>query len=254
MHTFSSMSPRTGRSQLFDQLFPIRPSDLANMFVITAQMFAQPGKINTVVEALKPEAAAVKTNEDRASAYYFFTGREEPHTSVAFGIEIYEDRADLEKTHNESASFKTLVANARPSCTRDFVLEEFEPADVGFLLRPGGYSKQQSKDATPMFAYFTTAPGKREAVIDKLRPLAAEVEAKEPNCWSYKFFRGLQDENRFVIFERYASLPDLKDTHNSGKTFNDVFAELDKLGWVKEKTLIVGEEPGSGPLGFLERS
>ncbi|KAK9469981.1 uncharacterized protein V1510DRAFT_446656 [Dipodascopsis tothii] len=223
------------------------------MFVLAAQIYAQEGKLDDVFEALVPEAAAVKADEEKTHAYYFFKGLEEPNTSTAFGLEIYDDRHALETIHMGNESFKTFAATASPMFSKDFLLEEFETTDIGFVTRPG-YSALQAETALPMFAYFTVAPGKREEVLDMFRPLATEVEATEPNCWSYVFFRALNNPDKFVIFERYTTLDDLNVVHRSGKTFIKVFAELEEKGLVVDRNVVLGAEARPGALGFLDRS
>ncbi|KAJ8099817.1 hypothetical protein POJ06DRAFT_117179 [Lipomyces tetrasporus] len=215
--------------------------------VAIAKLFAKPGQRDDIIERLKPEAEYVKNEELTTSAYYFFKPEEEENSLL--GLEIYESMENIETVHMQSAPFKTMVDSATPVSEKPFELEFFEPADVGFLTRPG-FSTLQAPDVFLLQVYFVVKPGTREKVLSYMNEIAKDVWEKEDGCFSYYYAKSIDNPDKFMIFERYVDRPALEVTHRTGAKFLEMFKRLDDEDLVVSKFIYNCYESG---VGFLAR-
>ncbi|KAK9448574.1 uncharacterized protein V1518DRAFT_374495 [Limtongia smithiae] len=199
-----------------------------------------------VLESLGPEAVHVKANET-TEAYYFYSPIDQPDT--IFGLELYEDLAYAENVHMTSEPFKAFVAGAGPHSEKPFKLDAYEPADVGFVTRPG-FSKLQDPEVLLLLVYFTAAPGKRDAALELFKPVAADVWENEPEAFSYYFMKSVEEPDKFAIFERYKNRAALEVTHRSGEAFKTAFKAMADQGLISERIIHECVETG---VGYLDK-
>ncbi|KAK9469559.1 hypothetical protein V1512DRAFT_256550 [Lipomyces arxii] len=215
-------------------------------YIVSVQLFPKPSKRELIFEALIPEEKFVRESEDFTSAYYFFKPEDDPN--LALGIEFYPDRKSLHETHMGSEPFKSFAAKLPELVAKDFVMEEFAPANVGFLARPE-FSKYQSPDIYILLVNYTFKPGMRDTVLSWMAEIAQDVTDNEPTCYSYFYAKSLENPDKILIFERYANRSAFEDIHREAAVFKKVFARMEKEEVVVERKVWFCTEG----LGFLAR-
>lgn len=176
--------------------------------------------IYKVLDALKPEFKHVYDNEKDFCPAYFFYNTVEGEDII--GIELYDfasskkksclrltsirfsynTKDDLFNKHMKSGPFEKFVEESTPLVRSPFTLGNYEPANVGFLARPG-YGQKFVKDSKILAIEFTLKPGTRDRFLEDGKALVENVFKTEPNCFGYYFMKSLDSPDKVAIFERY---------------------------------------------------
>lgn len=106
----------------------------------------------------------------------------------------------------KSEPFNAFAAAAGPLFATPFTLDDYEPADVGFLTRPGVGTKFV-EDSLILHVEFVLKPGTRDRFLKEVALIAEDVKANEPNCYSYYGLKSLDNPDKVAIFERYNGSP-----------------------------------------------
>jgi quinol monooxygenase YgiN len=124
------------------------------------------------------------------------------------------------------------------SQTKLLVEETFSVLDEIKLLEPALGFIQRDGQSVPLNAYTTvvryrTSPGDRRMVIDECRKLFEFAEANELDVYTLAIMTNVEDEDEFVILERYKDL-------EAEKTHLDSPKCVECLGRIKK--MIVGHD------------
>ncbi|KAK9383258.1 uncharacterized protein V2V93DRAFT_364676 [Kockiozyma suomiensis] len=218
------------------------------VYIAIAKLFPSAGKRDAVLDALKPEFKHVYDNEKDFCPAYFFYNTVEGEDII--GIELYNTKDDLFNKHMKSGPFEKFVEESTPLVRSPFTLGNYEPANVGFLARPG-YGQKFVKDSKILAIEFTLKPGTRDRFLEDGKALVENVFKTEPNCFGYYFMKSLDSPDKVAIFERYKTLEDIEVTHVNSDTFKKIFGafEADKI--ITEQSVVICTDSG---VGFLDRS
>ncbi|KAK7202998.1 hypothetical protein BZA70DRAFT_89234 [Myxozyma melibiosi] len=150
----------------------------------------------------------------------------------------------------KSPGFEVFAAGATPLFAKPFDLADYEPANIGFLTRPG-VGREFIKDSIVLSVEFELKPGTRDRFLADAEVLAADVLANEPNCLSYYYMKSLDNPDKVGIFERYKTRHDIDVVHRGAEVFKKIFGGFEKDGILVKRSIIECTDSG---VGFLERA
>ncbi|KAK9469560.1 hypothetical protein V1512DRAFT_256552 [Lipomyces arxii] len=215
--------------------------------VALAKLFPKEGKMKELLEVLRPEAEYVYSKELTTSAYYFFI--DEANPNVLYGFERYESVENAQKVHMTSAPFNAFVEGSVAITEKPFELEIYEPANIGFLSRPV-FSSLQSPEIFVLCVTFIAKPGKGDYILNLCAPLAKHVEETELTTYSYYFTSAVENKDKIMVFERYATRDASQVIHSHGEFFVKTFKELMDADVLAEPPSVLKcSESGIGFLG-----
>jgi quinol monooxygenase YgiN len=119
----------------------------------------------------------------------------------------------LHNHNNPVSATKELLHETISPFASDYSVMTLEPS-IGFLSRSG---QTIPPDAYTTIVKYRTTPGARGRVIDLCRDLFAFAEREELDVYSLAILNSLDDEDEFVILERYQDVDSEKRHLTSDK-------------------------------------